>query len=111
MTMVFDLDRIFFSPRAMTAIRAVLPGIGLGEVCYLVKQCKFIGAAAAIRITGGATTYSQNVFQLWCDRAKGQRVLEYRVDKYDPGRLMLWDVHDVLHPLTTAPAADYEVTA
>lgn len=107
----FDLDRIYFSPRAMTAIRAVLPGIGLGEVRYLVKQCKFIGSAAAIRITGGATPYEENVFQLWADRAKGQRVLEYRVDRRDPGRLMLWDVHDVLHPLTTAPTADYEVTA
>ena len=111
MTMVFDLDRIFFSPRAMTAIRAVLGPVGIGEVRYLVKQCRFIGSAAAIRVTGGATTYAENVFQLWHDRAKGQRVLEYRADKGNPGRLMLWDVHDVLHPLTTAPAADYEVTA
>ena len=111
MTMTFDLDRIFFSPRAMTAIRAVLPGIGLGEVRYLVKQCHFISSAAAIRVTGGATTYAENVFQLWHDRAKGQRVLEYRADKGNPGRLMLWDVHDVLHPLTTAPTADDEVTA
>lgn len=109
--MEFDLDKIYFSPRAMDAIRAVLGPIGLGEVRYLVKQCKFIGSAAAIRITGGATTYSENVFQLWADRAKGQRVLEYRVDRRQPGRLMLHDVHDVLHQLTTLPTDDYEVTA
>lgn len=109
--MEFDLDRIFFSPRAMTAIRAVLGPIGLGEVRYLVKQCKLIGSAAAIRITGGATPYEENVFQLWVDRRHGQRVLEYRVDRRQAERLVLWDVHDVLHPLTTAPTADYEVTA
>jgi hypothetical protein len=109
--MEFDLSRIFVSPRAFDAIRAVLGPVGIGEVRYLMKQCKFIGADVAIHITGGATPYTQNVFQLWFDRKHGQRVLEYRVDRRDAGRLMLWDVHDVLHPLTTAPTADYEVTA
>jgi hypothetical protein len=109
--MIFDLDRIYFSPRAMDAIRAVLGPVKIGDVRYLVKQCKFISADAAIRITGGATTWTENVFQVWVDRKLGQRVLEYRVDRHDEGRLMLWDLHDVLHPLTTAPTADYEVTA
>jgi len=107
----FDLDRIFFSPRAMNAIRGVLGPVRIGDVRYLVKQCKLISSGAAIRITGGATTWTENVFQVWVDRKLGQRVLEYRVDKRDEGRLMLWDVHDVLHPLPTAPTADYEVTA
>lgn len=109
--MEFDLDRIFFSPRAMDAIRAVLGPVKIGDVRYLVKQCKFISADAAIRITGGATPYTQNVFQLWFDRKLGQRVFEYRIDRRDAGRMMLLDVHDVLHPVPTAPTADYEVTA
>lgn len=109
--MEFDISKIYFSPRAMDAIRAVLGPIGLGEVRYLVKQCKFISSDAAVRITGGATIYTQNVFQIWCDRKHGQRVLEYRVDRMQAGRLMLHDVHDVLHPVPTAPTADYEVTA
>jgi hypothetical protein len=107
----FDIDKIYFGARAMDAIRAVLGPVGLGEVRYLVKQCKLISGDAAVRITGGATPWVENVFQIWVDRKHGQRVLEYRVDRRQAGRLMLWDVHDVLHPVSTAPTADYEVLA